>query len=370
MLWKLTKINCQKVVNNSIYFLFFLPLIGTAVLSYLYILLLLFCYLFYKKHTKWGIMVTLILFALIFMKYRLLADGLQVEVLFRYFFGWILVYLFLYYSKARVDINKFIMAYTIEILLEAILVNVVLSPDYFFNYPDNNQHRTAFMGFYQRVYSVGANASISSTILAILYAYRASCIKWGEKLGSKMIEILVLLSFLAFASGTGFCLYLILLLYRYNLLKPKSFIVGVSFFVFLLVLATTYAEQGSLLSRFSAIYMEFLWEFKSMQIEEGLDWAKQGSLALGTDYKGVDLQIYGDFAIRDLFVSWGFIGLAILLIFSFRRMNKCNYIPVLIGILGLFHYGGIFCFSGQLCFAYALMLNRKTLPYYMFKDKL
>ncbi len=369
MLWNLTKINWQNVVNNSIYFLFYIPLLGTAVPSYIFILLHLFYYVFYKKSSKWGIMVGLMLFVFIIMKYSLLADGSQVGVLFRYFFGWIFVYLFLYYSKARVDINKFIMVYTIEILLEAFLVNAILSPDYFFNYPDKTHHRTAFMGFYQRVYSVGVNASISSTILALLYAYRDSCIKLGEKLGNKKIEILVFFSFLAFASGTGFCLYLILLLYRYNLLRPKTFIVGVLLFILLLILATTYAEQGSLLSRFSGIYMERLWELKSMQIEEGLDWARQGSLFLGTDYKGVDLQIYGDFALRDLFVSWGFVGLAILLIFSFRRMNKCNRIPVLIGILGLFHYGGIFCFPGQLCFAYALMLNKKTLSYYMLKGK-
>ena len=131
MLWNLTKINWQNVVNNSIYFLFYIPLLGTAVPSYIFILLHLFYYVFYKKSSKWGIMVGLMLFVFIIMKYSLLADGSQVGVLFRYFFGWIFVYLFLYYSKARVDINKFIMVYTIEILLEAFLVNAILSPDYF-----------------------------------------------------------------------------------------------------------------------------------------------------------------------------------------------------------------------------------------------
>ena len=35
-----------------------------------------------------------------------------------------------------------------------------------------------------------------------------------------------------------------------------------------------------------------------------------------------------------------------------------------LSVLGLCHYGGIFSFPGQLCFAYAMLLNKNTIAYY------
>ena len=110
--------------------------------------------------------------------------------------------------------------------------------------------------------------------------------------------------------------------------------------------------------------MEFLWEFKMNQIIDAIDLLSGDSYFIGCAYKNYPLQLWNDFALRDLFVSWGIVGILLLLGFVFKYINKMNGFILALSVLGLCHYGGIFSFPGQLCFAYAMLLNKNTIAYY------
>lgn len=361
-------ISKHKFYSDSFYLLFFIPLLGTAIIGYVFISFALMCFWLKSKFSKWGIFLFGCMLLLIMFKAEQLSIWVYVEVLFRYFLGWILVFSFLYYSRARININKMILFYSLAIILEAFLVNTVLPASLLPNYPDFDiakSHQTQFLGFYQRVYSVGTNATVSSTIMCILLSYREALIKNGCDLKNKLIDCLGCCSIILFASGTGFCLYLIFLAYKWNLLTWKNIFFAILLISLLIYVSTELAAgTDSLFSRLSYVYMEFLWDFKMNQIIDAIDLLSVDSYFIGCAYKDYPLQLWNDFALRDLFVSWGIVGILLLLGFVFKYINKMNGFILALSVLGLCHYGGIFSFPGQLCFAYAMLLNKNTIAYY------
>lgn len=362
-------ISKQNFFSDSFYFLFFISLLGTAVPGYAFILLALISLLLRSKYSKWGLLLFGCIFSLLVYKTQQLATWTNIEVLFRYFLGWILVLSFLYYTKARINVNKLILIYSLLIFLEAVLVNTIIPASMLLNYPDLDvavNHQTHFLGFYQRVYSVGSNATVSSSIMCILLSYRETLIKHGCcGLRNKMIDWLGFGSIVLFASGTGFCLYLIFLTYKWGLLKWRNVLFAILFLSLLIYVSTELAAgTDSLFSRLSYIYMEFLWDFKVNQIIDAIDLLSTDSYFLGCAYKDYPLQLWNDFALRDLFVSWGIAGLLLLLVFVFKYINRVNAFVLILSVLGLCHYGGVFSFPGQLCFAYAMLLNENTVSYY------
>ena len=361
-------INKQNFFSDSFYLLFFIPLLGTDIPGYIFILFALMYFVLKSKFSKWGIFLFGCILFLVTLKANQLFIWTQVEVLFRYFLGWVFVFSFLYYGKVRINVNKLIALYFLAIMLEAVLINTVLPVNSLPYYPDLDvakSHQTNFLGFYQRVYSVGTNATVSSTIMCILLSYRETLIRNGCDLKSKLIDCLGCCSIILFASGTGFCLYLIFLAYKWNLLSWKNILFAI-IFIFILVYVSTEFTTGtdSIFSKLSYIYMEFLWEFKMNQIIDAIDLLSGDSYFIGCAYKNYPLQLWNDFALRDLFVSWGIVGILLLLGFVFKYINKMNGFILALSVLGLCHYGGIFSFPGQLCFAYAMLLNKNTIAYY------
>lgn len=367
-MYRTLRISLNSFFSNSFYFLFFLPLLGTAIPGYIFILFSLLGILCYASYSKWGILLFTIVCILLGLKLNQMSLWTDVEVLFRYFFGWIIIYMFLHYTRARININRLIFLYSIAVIVEAVLINTIFSASIMPNYPDLElvqSHQTHFMGFYQRVYSVGCNATVSSTIMCLLLAYREALNKNGYNWSDWKIDVLAGISIVLFASGTGFCLYIIYLLYKHNLLKWRNILLAVFVLFLLIIISTSFVEgTDSIFSRFSYIYMQFLWDFKIEQIMDAIYLLRFDSFLLGCAYDGIPLQLWGDFAIRDFFISWGFWGLIIFLVFILKYINKINVFVLLLSVIGLFHYGGVFSFPGQLCFAYAMSLNRHSIAYY------
>lgn len=367
-MYRTLRINLNSFFSNSFYFLFFLPLLGSVIPGYIFIVFSLLGILCYASYSKWGILLFSVVCVLLGLKLNQMSLWTDVEVLFRYFLGWIVVFLFLYYTKVRININRLICLYSIAVIVEAILVNTIFSASMFPNYPDlelAKSHQTSFMGFYQRVYSVGCNATVSSTIMCLLLAYREALNKKGYDWNDWKIDVLAGFSIILFASGTGFCLYIIYLLYKHNMLKWKNILLAVLIFLLLIYISTLFVEgSDSIFSRFSYVYMQFLWDFKMEQIMDAIYLLRLDSFFLGCAYDDVPLQLWGDFAIRDFFISWGIGGLIVLFVFITKYINKVNAFILLLSIIGLFHYGGVFSFPGQLCFAYAMLLNHHSITYY------
>lgn len=89
--------------------------------------------------------------------------------------GWAVVTATLYFSKTAININKILLLLSAEILFEFLLINTVVPTSILPNYPKLDDE--IMTGSFFRVYSIGCNATTTSTILIMLLAYRESLIK-------------------------------------------------------------------------------------------------------------------------------------------------------------------------------------------------
>jgi hypothetical protein len=290
------------------------------------------------------------------------------EVLFRNYFGWVIVYYFYRSMNVEIKIERLLLLFCISIIVEAFLINVIIPPSYLPNYSDDfekSSHNTAFMGFYRRPMSIGGNASMSSTIVSIMLFYLESLRKRGQNLITLKLEIFTLIAIILFASGTGFFIYFIYRVYRLHIFSKKIniflFILLIGNILFLLNYAAVHS--GSIIGKLSYKYLEFLWDFKIQQIEDVLDELKKSSMAVGGIFTRDNIRIWSDFALLDLFHSLGISGLIILSIFLITKVNNINAAVIFAGILGMLHYGAILSMPGQLVFAYSLMLSRKNISF-------
>ena len=204
----------------------------------------------------------------------------------------------------------------------------------------------------------------------MLLACRESLNKNGLDLCGKILNrvlmALSLMTIIVLGSGTGFCLYLIYLLYKHNLFKIRLFL-GLCLVLIGIVSFLSYItiDDESIFQRLSGEYFQFLWDYKEYQISELLDQYKVTNHFWGSALKNEEVAlIWGDFAFLQYYISLGILGISLFVMYVLKYANKVNFFPLLIGIIGAFHYGGIFTFPGQLLLAYLILLNKNTLPYY------
>ncbi|HIS34901.1 MAG TPA: hypothetical protein IAA79_08255 [Candidatus Avirikenella pullistercoris] len=365
-----------EISSIVVYFLFFLPYLGMAFPAYIIALLLIIIAIpiLRIKLKIFDLFFLGLFFLFFFLKIGQVGIGTG-EVFLRYFFGWLLFYYYFRLTKAKIHVDRLLKIYCFCVIIEAILINTILPPVYWKNFPDleiATTHVSAFFGFFQRPYSVGGNASVASTILCLMLFYIENLRKKGVQLITRGLEVLSGITIILFASGVGMCIYLIYWAYKKDLfLKRRNIILLVSFIVVVLgfaIYAST-LSTSNILSKLSVTYFEFLWQFKAIQIEETVYALKHSSFWLGFDYHdNSGLLLWNDFALRDLFHSLGIGGVLFMLVFLLDKINKYNWIIIIVGVLGLLHYGGIFSMSGQLIFGYALVLNSKTFSYYTKDD--
>lgn len=360
----------QKIASKSLYIAFFFPLLGTALPVYIWFLLMIgvVC-LMGKAQLKAKDIVFVICLALLFVA-KIGQIGLPVaEVLFRYFFGYVLVYIYCQVTGAEIDVRTLIKLYCFEVILEAILINTVLPASLWRNYPiteDNTAHVTRFFGFYQRPYSIGTNATISSVILVFLLLYHDVLRRQNAVavLGRKL-DWVAGITVACFMSGGGIVFYLFYWGYRLNLYSKWKNILAFIIFIGLCIGLALYAdtlESNHALKKISGMYFQFLVDFKWNQIETTLDVLNRDSWWIGANYKANDaLLVWNDFAIRDLTHSLGVLGLGGFLSFVMMHMNRYNWIIGVLAILCVFHYGTVFALSGSIVLAYGLCLNKNKI---------
>lgn len=281
------------------------------------------------RFSRWGLF-----FCLGFMMYvswLLVGNGIVNGLyIVRFFWGFLLFYL-IFRSGIQIQADKLLIFLSALTILEAVLVNTVISAELLPNYPPADP--TTPVGAYVRPYSFGGSASVTSVILVALLAI--------SKLGMRG-KSLAVAAISACASGSGFvalaiyCLGISPLFIR--LLMVPAFI-GIIF--------------SNLIYRMSASYISFLLEFKMRQImsEMPLD-----SLLLGAilPYKE---SMGGDFAGLSFLTLNGLIGVMFFGAVISLNINKRNWLPILIMMVGALHYGVIFYLPGQLIFGYLLNLK-------------
>ena len=352
------------------FIMFFSPLLGIS--SFWYILLLIYILYHYAKSWKelslWGVLFTILYVGFLFEKYNQISNFSLWFTTIKFYMGWGIVTLYLYCSKISINIHKLIVLYCLETILEFILINTFVPQSVLLNYP-NLEHEIK-TGVYNRVYSVGCNATMSATILVMLLTYRETLRKsrawFCTKLCDRLITVLSFITVILFGSGTGFMLYLLYVLYKLNLFRIKNIVILFSV-LYCIVTAFSHMTIGNLsfFQRLSSEYFDFLWEYKEWQITDLISEYKGKNIYLGADFKHEDSPlIWGDFAFLEYYVSLGIVGIILFVLYLLKFINKLNFFPILIGVVGALHYGGICTFSGQLVLAYSVLLSKKTLIYY------
>lgn len=351
--------------------LFFTPYLGLVPLAYI-VIFIGFLYNIFNgfKISKIDVLIFSLFFIFLILK-TIQVDLLVLDSITRYYLGVLFVYYYLKFNKININIDTLIILFFIIVLLEAIIINTLLNPfQYLPNYPKNvfeNDvslgHVTKFMGFYQRPYSIGMNASCSSTIMCGLLLNRTALIKSNNLIDRKFIELIGFTTILLFASGVGLTLYFFYYLYKLNLFTKKRFI----YFIFIILLLynfynlfISFFSEDSILQKVSSGYINFLYEFKIGQIIDVFDilQEKSNSFWFGQFFENKSqVIIQSDFAWNNFFQCTGVIGLSIFILFISNKLNFYNSLPVLLLLLSAFHYGGIFTLPGQIVFANLLLFN-------------
>ncbi len=371
-----TKFNFKHNLNYLLLvILFFTPYLGLVPLAYFIILVGTLYKIFNGSKIIRIDIITYFLFFLFIVLKILQVDLLVLDSITRYYLGIILVFYFLKFKDIRLNIDNLIILFFIFVVSEAILINTFVNPfQYLPNYPknvfENNVtigHVTSFMGFYQRPYSIGMNASCSSTIMCGLMLNRAILIKTEKLTNKKYIELIGFITILLFASGVGLTLYFFYYLYKRNLFTKKR----IFYFILIVILLYNFYNflinlfsEDSILQKVSSGYMNYLYEFKLEQISTVLDILrdKSNSIWIGQFFENKSqVIIQSDFAWNDFFLCTGLLGLFVFFLFVLQKINAYNLLPIILLLLSAFHYGGIFTLPGQIIFANILLFNNTHL---------
>lgn len=332
------------------------PLSGVAFPIYIFVLV----NLFFKKNKNYSISLSNVCcFLLLALYISVRTFNVSFGALFyilTYYFGFLLF--FLYFKISGVSINLYLVlkVLCLEVLIEALLINTILPASLLFNYPPysiDSPHHKHFFGFFQRPYSIGANASVTSTLILILYIYVKSNLNVSLK-----YNLLVFCALLTCLSGTGIALYFIYISMRYFKAKFTSIFIFIAllFFAYFIV---TYLEESDF-SKFSSIYLNQLYELKIDQIDDYLfKLSDTFQLIFGKNHRDkFDVVTFNDFAMNDAFYNLGIGGLALLLSFIIFNTNQNNNLMVLFFLVAAFHYGAIFSIFGQFLLGYILSFSK------------
>ncbi len=283
-------------------------------------------------------------------------------ITFKYFYGSVLFFLYLSLSKRKsiVNIKTLLVLLSICIIIEAVLVNSVISAKYLMNYPktDDGELQAAglFWGIYLRPYSIGGNASITaSLVVALLSIFHHE----NKNRKRNWIDYLAYTAVLVVYSGTGILIMIAYLVSRSKKIKKISLNLLISIITILLINSID-SDGSSIFEKISYQYMTDIIQYKIYQIAIvfvehlnpieilfGRSWSLHDPMPLGGDFGWLNALEYG-----------GVFG-ALLLIIQYANIKKYK---ATLGVLLIssFHYAAIFSLGGQLLFGYILYKNFKS----------
>jgi hypothetical protein len=315
--------------------------------------------------------VILILIVVMFYTVKMVNSGFgPIFTLVKYYFGFLVFYVFFRQQElqTKINIDNLLLCIAAITILEAILINTIIPPEIMPNFPDlanpdlMEAHKTKLLGFYTRPYSVGANSSITSSIIVTLMMLRLK-LSTNKLSLFNITEVLSVVAVLVSCSGTGYLLLLLYFLLRSNKTRHLMLILLLLALIYLAYFFYNPPEgsSASLLYKVSPVYITALLEFKISQFIDQYNIFSKGAFAsfFGMGFQaGDNLPIMSDFGwINFLYVN-GVVGVSIYLIIIISRINSVNKWPLFLLVLGGFHYAAIFSMpAGQLLFAYCLALS-------------
>ncbi len=348
------------LLSTTILLSFLLPYVRGFLIFPIYAVLLFFA-LPRLRLQHFDILFGLLL--LIFFFWKLIAlNFFDCFQLFRVFFGYYFFYLFFksFESLTFINFNKAVLLVAVAVLVEAILINTIVDPAQLAVFPnfETSTARTALYGFYQRPYSIGSNASVTSVLITVMLSL--AYIQRQHFYRSRFAESLGILAIVALISGAGFC---ISALYFLSKLKLRSFLPALGILLFSVFFISS-DLQPVFLTKLSSSYMTFLMAFKEAQIGDVVATLHKSSdlmyQFLFGSFKGGAGGYGGDFGWLDFFTSMGFTGLGLFIVFFASKLNSVNFIPLSLFFLASFHYSAMMSGVGQILMGFCFALTPKT----------
>lgn len=288
---------------------------------------------------------------LIFLLYWFLLSGPTNAInSFRYFLGLILFYFF--FKKINdINFDHIFILLTVIIVTECLLINTIIDASLMPNIPDRlydirsgNSHLLDAgyleQGIYQRPFGPGGLASSTSAvyITVLLLTSRYTLIK----------DILAASVIIMLHNGTGYLSFLIYVFFKrrmYFLLLPL-----------LIPLLIYFDFTDIFIRKIGTDYMTELIILKFAEINSYYDNSSLSKIILGS---GNFADQGGDFKLFALIRILGLAYAMFLLTWILTKVNRFNYLPlILLGIMSV-HYGGVFSVPGQFLFAYLLSKNNE-----------
>jgi hypothetical protein len=197
------------------------------------------------------------------------------------------------------------------------------------------------------VHSFGGNRTVSGVLLLSLYIYL-------DKIeNGKNTKYLVLAASILCGSGTAYGL-LLFYFFAKGVFKLRYLATGI---ILTYILIFSDYDNGLTLEKFNYQYILFLFNYKNEQILDYQDRSSFLSILLGlgdvafgnpdTLFSGYG-SLYGDFIILDFLSRFGILGAGCLGYFLFIHTNNYSRMPILIILLGTFHYHVLFSSPGQI----------------------
>jgi len=343
----------KSLVTFLITLMFFIQYLGVGVYAHILIILLILVhilnYRFYPITNFDAIFVLTVIF--IFLIKALNIPPLDSFLVFKFYFGFILFYIFFKISKFQIDYRYLFIITCIVSIIDFTLINTFVPIETMKNIPGGEMNISAkeLRGAFYRSYGLGSSPTVSATIIVVLLA---SIFYYQRKQYKDKYILFSIIPLLMFGSGTGFFLFFLFLFMRYKLYKGKKILFGILILIIFIITITLIDqnENGGLLSRISIVYYNFLIDLKLEQINEVLVKLDNSIIQtlFGYSYKPDEgLRIMSDFGWLDMLEACGYVGIILLWIFVIIK-KKFKTPVVLLFMIGAFHYPALFSIPGQI----------------------
>lgn len=332
----------------------FIQYLGVSFYGHLLIMMLLFIWIIKtNKSLRLGCADLFLLLSLGIV-FVLKGLGISVEnniLEFKFYWGFILFYIFFKYSGFKLDYRLLFFLVCGVTILDFVLINTIVPISMMKNVPGGELNVSAaeMLGGFYRSYGLGSSPTVSATIVVVLLA----CIYYQQQnLFRNKYILYSVLPLVCLGSGTGFLLFFLFLFFRYRLYRGRKFIIGLLFLCVCVYIMLMMAENedAGLLGKISMTYVSYLISFKMEQIMAVIN-LLHGSLLeflFGYNYKDAqELRIMSDFGWLDMLEVYGYAGVLLLWTYIIGKRKILN-IPILLFMIGAFHYPGLFSIPGQL----------------------
>ncbi len=352
----------SKINKILIPVLFFIHYLGVGALAQIIVLLLLLIELFRGKRLSITLADIIFLFSitmLFILKLFHIEFGIDF-LMFKFYWGFIVFYYYFKLSNYKFDLLLFFWLTVIITIVDFALINTIVPLEMMKNIPKTHagiiSSESKLLLFY-RSYGLASMPTASATILVVLLA--GLYVQQRDDFRNYHI-LITILPLLCLGSGTGFLLFLFFVFVRFKLYKGLRFNIGV---IFLLLFSYVAIKQSinddSILKRLSVNYFDRLIQFKSEQITDVFKLLNHSlfETLFGFNYKSsMNIRMMSDFGWIDLLECYGLFGVFSLILFLVLK-KKLVYLPILIFVIGYFHYPALGSIPGQILFATLLMFK-------------